>query len=63
MAMGLFRQGDNSCDIDQNSAIGARGNEEEQQVQDGGHGVSDGAHEKTDSRWRTLRAGLWRGTP
>ena len=51
MAMGLFRRqdqhGDNSRDIDQNSASGARGNEEKQQVQDGGRGVSDGAHEKT----------------
>ena len=48
MAMGLFRRqdqhGDNSRDIDQHSA---HGNEEEQQVQDGGRGVSDGAHEKT----------------
>ena len=51
MAMGLLRRqdqhGDNSRDIDQNSASGARGNEEEQQVQDGGRGVSDGARKKT----------------
>ena len=52
--MGLFQcQGqlkDNSRDVDRNSATGAGGNEheahEEQQIQDGGHGLSDGVHEE-----------------
>ena len=52
--MGLFQcqdqHGDNSRDVDQNSASGACGSEfeacEEQQVQDDRRGVSDRVHEK-----------------
>ena len=52
--MGLFQCQDqhrhNSRDVDWNNASGARGNEhearEEQQVQDGGHSVSDGVHKE-----------------
>ena len=58
IAMGLFlrqdQHGDNSRDIDQNSASGAHGNEEEQQVHDGGRGVNNGAHEKTQ-----IQDGVW----
>ena len=56
--MGLFQyqdqHGDNSCDVDRNSASGACGNEdevhEEQQVQYSGRGVSDGAHEEPQNQ-------------
>ena len=56
--MGLFQcqdqHRDNSCDVDQNSASGAHGNEdevrEEQQVRDGGCGVSDGGHEEPQNQ-------------
>ena len=56
--MGLFQgqnqHGDNSCDVGWNSASGAHESEvevrEEQQVQDGGRGVSDGAHEEPQNQ-------------
>ena len=52
--MGLFQcqdqHRDNSHDVNWNIASDACGNEheahEEQQVQDGGHGVSDGVHKE-----------------
>ena len=52
--MGLFQcqdqHGDNSRDVDWNSSSGARGNEhearKEQQVQDGGRGVTDRVHKE-----------------
>ena len=60
--MGLFQcqdqHRDNSCDVNRNSASDARGNEreahEEQQVQDGGRGVSDGVHEEPQTQHGSL---------
>ena len=60
--MGLFQRQDqhrdNSHDVNQNSASDACGNEheacEEQQVQDGGRGVSDGVHEEPQTQHGSL---------
>ena len=60
--MGLFQRQDehrdNSCDVTPNSPSDAHGNEhearEEQQVQDGRHGVSDRVHKEPQTQHGSL---------